>query len=346
MTQLESDHSPNAIVPINTPDPDSSGVARALAVVPEPSLREAIDSWLRATTDSSSPRYDDLARDKGKAVGDFFAFVNAMPDEVGVNDVKAYHAHLESKGLAQATVYALLSRISSFYKWLNDLPEIQGQLPNPVAAARPKAPKPYQSESTKSLTDEQVRALVGVVRARADSGDVVGLRDYAMLVAYLLTGLRRAEIARLRWGDVDFSGGTAMITYRAKGGDVLTRQIDPRVREAILGYLRAAGRLDEMTPASPIWTRHDRAGEPGRPLTSHAFAKNLKMYGRLAGLDHVHIHQTRHTYARIVADETGSLVETQDALGHVNATTTRVYVQRVGIKRDKHGDQVAERLGL
>ena len=83
---------------------------------------------------------------------------------------------------------------------------------NPVAAARPKAPKPYQSESTKSLTDEEVRVLVGVIREQAESGSVIGKRDYAMFITYLLTGLRRAEVARLRWDSVP--GADAYIVLR------------------------------------------------------------------------------------------------------------------------------------
>ena len=58
----------------------------------------------------------------------------------------------------------------------------------------------------------------------------------------------------------------------------------------------------------------------------------------------VHIHQTRHTYARIVAEETGSFLETQEALDHENAATTRVYVQRITVKADKHSSKVAQRL--
>ena len=56
------------------------------------------------------------------------------------------------------------------------------------------------------------------------------------------------------------------------------------------------------------------------------------------------VHQTRHTYARIVAEETGSFQETQEALDHENAATTRVYVQRITIKADKHGSKVAKRM--
>jgi len=36
----------------------------------------------------------------------------------------------------------------------------------------------------------------------------------------------------------------------------------------------------------------------------------------------------------------------QDALGRRNAATTRVYLQRVALKRDKHSRRIAERLGV
>lgn len=337
----------NAIVPV---DPEHSlthlsGVEAVLATIDDPTIREVIDSWLRATTDSTSPRYDDLLRDKARPVAEFFGTVRKPPHEVTAFDVKAYREQLEARDLAPATVYALLSRISSFYRWLADL--LEGQILNPVAAARPKSPKPYQSDSTKSLTDEEVRALAGVIRAHADSGDIVARRDYAIFLTLLLTGLRRAEVIRLKWENVNLSGLSPTITFRAKGGTIVTREVDGRVRDTIIEYLNASGRLGTLRPDSPLWTSHDRANlHPGGPLTSHAFAKNLKRYAAEAGLTHIHIHQTRHTYARIVADQTGSLIETQDALGHVNAATTRVYVQRVGVKKDKHGDEVARRLGL
>ena len=60
----------------------------------------------------------------------------------------------------------------------------------------------------------------------------------------------------------------------------------------------------------------------------------------------MHLHQLRHTFARIVAEESGSLVETQEALGHKHLQTTRVYVQRIAVRRDKHGAKVATRLGI
>ena len=70
---------------------------------------------------------------------------------------------------------------------------------------------------------------------------------------------------------------------------------------------------------------------------------NLKLYARKAGLGHVHLHKMRHTYAPIVAEETGSMAATQDALDHANLSTTTVYVQRIAVKRDLHSAAVARR---
>lgn len=110
---------------------------------------------------------------------------------------------------------------------------------------------------------------------------------------------------------------------------------------AVQGQVGASGRTDVLNSDRPLWTRHDRAGRPGAPLTSHAFVRNLKGYAKEAGIGQIHLHQTCHTYARLVAEQTGSIIETQDALSHKNAATTRVYVQRISIKRDKHSENIA-----
>ena len=75
------------------------------------------------------------------------------------------------------------------------------------------------------------------------------------------------------------------------------------------------------------------AGRPGAPLTSRAFVENLKGYVEEAGISHVYLHQTRHTYARIVAGETGSFLEAREALEQENQAATRVYVQHITVEK-------------
>ena len=119
----------------------------------------AVVTWADATTDASSQRRGDLLRDKSKAVADFFAFIGKGPEKVTPGDVKAWQEELESQDLSPATIYAKISRISSFYNWARKDSEMASILTHsPVDLARPKAPKSYQSESTKALGDKELES--------------------------------------------------------------------------------------------------------------------------------------------------------------------------------------------
>jgi len=65
---------------------------------------------------------------------------------------------------------------------------------------------------------------------------------------------------------------------------------------------------------------------------------------RGAGIGEIHLHQLCHSFAHMVAERSGSLSDTQEALGHKHAATTRVYVQRIALKRDKFGREITRRL--
>lgn len=315
-------------------------------------LRTAADLWAETTTAATTQRRGEVMHDKVAAVRDFFDFTGKALADATPGDVQAWRVHLENRvskdgaRLRPATIYARISRLSSFYEWLMSDPRIAGAISaNPVLLARPKAPRAYQGESTKALPDEKIQALGAVIKAKADTGSVTAKRDYALFLFYIVTGLRRSEVINLRGSDIEEEGGTLILHGKVKGGDYVERELcDPEAQAALQDYLRVAGRLSVLGRKAALWTRHDRAGKPGAPLSSHAFAHNLKVYAREAGIKKIYVHQLRHTFGRIVADETGSLDEVQEALGHRNRSTTRVYVQRITRKRDKHSRRISERI--
>lgn len=330
-----------------------------LQIINEDSAQAAIRGvarlWAESTTDRSLARRDDLLQDKAKTVRSFFAFCQKMPAEVATSDVKEWQADLEERGLKASTVYTRTCFLSSFYRWAMANSSLGRHITvNPVALARPKKPKPYRTDKTKSLLDDEVRVLVSHVREKAAGpGDIVAKRDYALVQWYIKTGRRRNEVISLRGSDVQLrkiaAGGRTedvlIVRYRIKGGRYLVTELrDPKVQGALLDYLDSCGRREVIGTERPLWTRHDRAGVPGAPLTSHAFVKNLKRYAKDAGLKHIHNHMTRHTFARIVSEETGSMLETQEALDHEDQATTRVYVESVAIKRDKFSERISKRV--
>jgi integrase len=329
------------------PGGEVAALSEALAA-PDPvaALRNAAALWAEQNTRPETLSRAEKLKDKVSAVTSSFDFIAKHPGEVTPEDVSRWRVEMEGRGLKPATVYARVSRVSAFYRWLMADPQFSAFIrSNPAAQARPRYPRPYQSESTKALSDDEMNSLLGVVRRLAEAGSVVGKRDYALLLFYFLTGLRRSEVIGLRGKDLEFKEGALVIKYRRKGGKFTAREVgDTSVYEVLRDYLTAAGRQNVLGSERPLWTRHDRAGVPGSPLTSRAFVENLKAYAKEAGLSHIHLHQTRHTYARIVAEETGSFLEAQEALDHENQATTRVYVQRITVKKDRHGGKVSVRI--
>lgn len=311
-----------------------------------PALRSAIHLWAEGSTSADSDRHDDLVRDKRLAVEDFFEFTGKHPVDVTPSDTHAWREALEARKLKPNTIYSKVSRLSCFYRWMMKDP-VLGQYVriNPALLARPKCPRPYQTGSTKSLTDEEMNRLLACVKSKADAGSVVAKRDYALLLLFFLTGLRRRELISLRGNDVELKGKGLILKYRRKGGKYGAREVlDTEAGSALIEYLTSSERVNVFESNRPLWTRHDRAGRAGAPLSSHSFVKNLKAYADEVGIKQIHLHQTRHTFARIYAEDSGSMIETQDALDHEHLGTTRAYVQTIAVKRDKFSGSIRSRM--
>lgn len=215
----------------SSPDPTTALIANQKS---DPALINAIAFWADATTVGSSARRDDIKRDKRQAVASFFASSGKHPGEVTPADIKEWQAALERRGLAKTTVYTRICHLSSFFRWAMKDPLLGEHLKsNPASYAHPKAPRPYQTRSAKALTKEQVIALLKVVKAKADAGDLTGQRDYALLLLYFATGMRRSEVIGLRGGEVEFEENRLVIHGRVKGGDYQGREVtDPSTRGA------------------------------------------------------------------------------------------------------------------
>src|SRR5215218_6010952 len=169
-------------------------------------LRHALRLWTEASTAPSTERREELQGYKQRVVSSFFAFVGKTPGETSALDVESWRDWLvrakpEGLGLKANTVYARVCFLSSFFEWAMREPALRGQIgSNPARLALPKAPKAYQTESVKAWSDEQLQSIVEAVRAKAAAGEVVGKRDYALLLFYLVTGMRRQEVIGLRGG--------------------------------------------------------------------------------------------------------------------------------------------------
>ena len=76
-----------------------------------------------------------------------------------------------------------------------------------------------------------------------DRGDLIGIRDYAILMLVARLGLRSAEVARLELGDINWRAGQIILRGKACRQDGMPL---PDVGEAVAAY------LSQARPATPL----------------------------------------------------------------------------------------------
>ena len=139
------------------------------------------------------------------------------------------------------------------------------------------------------------------------------------LLEYLEGSERLVVIAHLRAPEVaERLAAQAERMKRAAAQAVLSEEPKKKKRQKKTSTSESKP-LKPLDDRAPLWVRHD----PGReavaveqPLAEWTFARRMKGYAEEAGIAKFHLHQTRHTFARIVAETTGSMSQTQEALGH------------------------------
>ncbi|MDA8316501.1 MAG: tyrosine-type recombinase/integrase [Actinomycetota bacterium] len=169
----------------------------------------------------------------------------------------------------------------------------------------------------RALDEPQAAALAAVARERALKGTRKGL---AVLLG-LYGGLRRSEIAGVRWSQVSADG---WLTVAGKGSE---RCIP--LHPVLAGALEAA-RTGCHPPVRARRPRdHDRvfvglAGGPLNPTTVWTWVQELSAQ---AALPPVQTHVLRHTALASALDATGDLRAVQELAGHARPETTAGYTR-------------------
>lgn len=145
-------------------------------------------------------------------------------------------------------------------------------------------------------------------------------RDQAIVWLMVGIGLRRMEVASLRWEDYVERDG--MLLVRGKGNKERLLPV-PAVVAAALHHIRAG-------TTGPII----RGNRLGRALSPEEVGAVMTRLMWEAGVKHARYdgrsgHALRHTAASDVLDECGDLRVVQELLGHSNLSTTAIYLRRV-----------------
>ena len=149
----------------------------------------------------------------------------------------------------------------------------------------------------------------------------IGLRDRAMVVMLLDTGLRCSELVKLDLSDLDMN----LFRMRVRFGKGNKQRVVPfasMCRESLDDYLEVRG--DGPGPLFSASDNHRRL-LPGKHLQPNGLKHMLRRLGRKTGIKKVHAHRFRHTFATWAIENDAREIDVQYLLGHSTSDMVRRY---------------------
>lgn len=261
----------------------------------------------------------------GADLADYALFL----EEAGVTQVErvdrdavvAYEADLSERGYAVTSIDRHLSAVKSFHKFCV---REEFAKANPAATVRLPAPPDKLPDV---LTIEQVNALLD----SQSVDDSTGLRDRAILEVLYGCGLRVSECSGLDLGNCALSEGYLRVT--GKGDKDRISPIAGCALDALVAYLET-GRPELAKPTKP--TAAVFLNTRGGRLTRQSIHKIVARAGLSIGVENLHPHTLRHSFATHMLAGGADLRVIQEILGHSDISTTQVYthVNRTHIREE------------
>lgn len=248
----------------------------------------------------------------------FLASRNQQAITATSEDVRAYLAELEHRGLARSSTARKLSAIKQFHLFLQG----EGQADqNPATIvtgpkARPVLPKILNENHVTQL----LQAATDAVATAKPERRLKAMRLQCLVELLAATGLRVSELIALKLNAV--KSESDFLTIKGKGGRERMVPVSRRAQLVLKDYVSLL-KLQGDSPSPWLFPSHGESGT----LTRQHFAIELKALARAANLDAsaVSPHVLRHAFASGLLEKGADLRSVQQMLGHADISTTQIY---------------------
>jgi len=238
-----------------------------------------------------------------RAVEEFSRRFHLSPDRLGPRHIREYQAELfQKQKLATPTVRQRLAALRFFY--IKTLKKAWSLEETPYPKTTRRLPT--------ILSQEEVARLIDAARPPLHR---------TLLMTLYATGLRRAELARLKVRDVD---SQRMVIHVRDGKGRKDR--DVMLSPKLLDELRQHWRRLRQKPS--VWLFPGKRGHASdRPITPKAIYHACKGAARRAALQKVvYPHTLRHCFATHLLEAGADLRTIQVLLGHSDLKETTIYL--------------------
>ena len=220
-------------------------------------------------------------------------------DEIKQQDVTIWLAEKRQGGMAPASIAKIRTTLSKSFELARQWELFDG---NPTRHCPKEA---YNNARERYLTSEEANAL----RLACECSTNPQLKNIVGLL--LLTGARKSELLKAKWSDIDLEKRTWTLNMTKNG-----RGRHVPLSQAAMDIICQLPRYDGCP-----WLLPNK--QTLLPFTD--FKRSFMQARKLAGLDDVHIHDLRHSYASFLVNAGVDLYQIGSLLGHRNVASTSRY---------------------
>ena len=235
-------------------------------------------------------------------------------DQVRDYDIEEYLAARHASGLSARSTARLLSCLRGYYRDAVDAGRVDRDPTLDIAQPLLGRPLP------KSLSEDEVEALLAAPNAEDPIGCPNEFRDRAMLELLYATGLRVSELVGLDVSSLNMRQGVVRVV--GKGGRERLTPVGEVALRWLTRYLaQARPALLRGNPSDVMFP-----GRGGKAMTRQTFWHAIKRYALRAGIvPDTSPHTLRHAFATHLLNHGADLRSVQMMLGHADLSTTQIY---------------------
>jgi site-specific recombinase XerD len=215
-----------------------------------------------------------------------------------------------------------LAAIHSFYRYT------QSEQPEIILECQKILGIPFKKREKKTI-DYLSQECLKYLLEQPDTTKKKGRRDLVLLATLYDTGARVQELIDLKSGDVRLTK-PATIILTGKGNKKRCVPIMEKTRSLLENYMIENLLLENGKQSHPLFY-NSRRHSFTRPGITYILEKYLKQardcHPEVIFPERLHPHMIRHTKAMHLLEAGVNLIYIRDLLGHVNVTTTEIYMR-------------------
>lgn len=291
---------------------------------------DCCDSWLEVKTlgvkTSSLIKYE---RDMENHIKPFFG--ERLPGDITPEDIKRFtQALLYERELSSGTVRGILVTLHSVLSYIERRTEFRLQKPEVI----------YPKDERKMVRVLDKKEEAQLVNFLIDKMDLCRLGVYMAI----RTGIRIGELCALRWRDISFETCTIFIRHTVQRMKNMDSAAGMKARLA-LGTPKSdsSDRAIPLMPDLEVLCHAFYPEEPdafvltgtGQCMDPRKLQRRLKKYADACGLEGIHFHTLRHTFATRCVESGFDMKTLSEVLGHsdIGITMNRYVHPDMEVKR-------------